>query len=173
MKRVGQWQSQGGDRKSKSNAATLIPEIAELDITKDRSSQWQQTALASQYREGLTCSARQTRIGAMRTGNDERLLTRRGLIDEVKMATQSTHADAKAIVEAIFAGLVRALRAGDRAEIRGFGSFGTRLRRGRIGRNPKTGARVSVPPKRVPFFKPGRELKALVLSGGSTAAQRP
>ncbi|MEQ1474732.1 MAG: HU family DNA-binding protein, partial [Candidatus Acidiferrum sp.] len=47
-------------------------------------------------------------------------------------------------------------------EIRGFGSFRTRERRGRIGRNPKTGAKVDVPPKKIPFFKPSKELKDFV-----------
>jgi integration host factor subunit beta len=58
--------------------------------------------------------------------------------------------------------IVRSLRSGDRVEIRGFGSFGTRQRKSRIGRNPQTGARVEVPAKRIPFFKPSRELKNLV-----------
>jgi integration host factor subunit beta len=54
------------------------------------------------------------------------------------------------------------LRSGDKVEIRGFGSFHTRQRRGRIGRNPKTGARVEVPPKRIPFFKSSKQLCELV-----------
>jgi integration host factor subunit beta len=49
-----------------------------------------------------------------------------------------------------------------RAEIRGFGTFNTRQRGGRTGRNPKTGARVDVPPKRIPFFKASKELRELV-----------
>jgi len=54
------------------------------------------------------------------------------------------------------------LQKGDKIEIRGFGSFRTRQRRGRIGRNPKTGAKVDVPPKKIPFFKPSKELKDFV-----------
>jgi integration host factor subunit beta len=61
------------------------------------------------------------------------------------------------------------LRADDKIEIRGFGSFRTRRRRGRVGRNPKTGARVEVPPKRIPFFKPSKELKDLINAGGAPA----
>jgi len=57
---------------------------------------------------------------------------------------------------------VRSLRAGDKIEIRGFGSFRTRQRRPRVGRNPKTGERVEVPAKKIPFFKPSKELKDLV-----------
>jgi integration host factor subunit beta len=62
----------------------------------------------------------------------------------------------------IFDSIVRALRAGDKVEIRGFGSFHTRRRGARIGRNPKTGARVEVAPKKIPFFKPSKELRELV-----------
>jgi integration host factor subunit beta len=54
------------------------------------------------------------------------------------------------------------LRAGDKIEIRGFGSFRTRQRQPRIGRNPKTGARVEVPAKKIPYFKPSKELKDVV-----------
>jgi hypothetical protein len=53
----------------------------------------------------------------------------------------------------MFDSIVRALRSGRKVEIRGFGSFHTRQRAGRIGRNPKTGAKVEVPPKKIPFFK--------------------
>jgi integration host factor subunit beta len=70
------------------------------------------------------------------------------------------------IVESIFDSVVRALRTGDKIEIRGFGSFRTRQRQSRIGRNPKTGARVEVPAKRIPYFKPSKELKDLVNNEG-------
>jgi integration host factor subunit beta len=66
------------------------------------------------------------------------------------------------IVSAIFDSIVRALRSGDKVELRGFGSFHTRQRLARIGRNPKTGAKVEVAPKRIPFFKPSKELRELV-----------
>ena len=66
------------------------------------------------------------------------------------------------IVETIFDSVVRSLRAGDKIEIRGFGSFRTRQRKPRVGRNPKTGERVEVPAKKIPFFKPSKELKDLV-----------
>jgi integration host factor subunit beta len=64
---------------------------------------------------------------------------------------------------------VRSLRAGDKIEIRGFGSFRTRQRKPRVGRNPKTGERVEVPAKKIPFFKPSKELKDLVNEGNGTA----
>ena len=71
------------------------------------------------------------------------------------------------IVEAIFDSIVRSLRSGDKIEIRGFGSFRTRQRQPRIGRNPKTGARVEVPAKKIPYFKPSKELKDVVNSSGA------
>jgi integration host factor subunit beta len=73
-----------------------------------------------------------------------------------------TRKDSEVIVETIFDSVVRSLRAGDKIEIRGFGSFRTRQRKPRVGRNPKTGERVEVPAKKIPFFKPSKELKDLV-----------
>src|SRR3954466_6036177 len=73
-----------------------------------------------------------------------------------------TRKDSEVIVEAIFDCIVRSLRTGDKIEIRGFGSFRTRQRQPRVGRNPKTGTRVEVPSKRIPYFKPSKELKDLV-----------
>lgn len=80
--------------------------------------------------------------------------------------------DSEVIVETIFDSIVRALRTGEKIEIRGFGSFRTRQRQPRIGRNPKTGTRVEVPAKRIPFFKPSKELKDLV-NGAPTPAAEP
>src|ERR1700675_3778788 len=70
--------------------------------------------------------------------------------------------DAEVIVDTIFENIVKSLRGGDKIEIRGFGSFRTRQRDARVGRNPKTGARVEVPAKKIPYFKPSKDLKALV-----------
>jgi integration host factor subunit beta len=70
--------------------------------------------------------------------------------------------DAEVIIDTIFDCMTNALKSGDRIEIRGFGSFHLRERRSRQGRNPKTAEKVSVPAKKVPFFKAGKELKKLV-----------
>src|SRR3954470_11477782 len=86
-----------------------------------------------------------------------------------------TRKDSEVIVEAIFDAVVRSLRNGDKIEIRGFGSFRTRQRQPRIGRNPKTGTRVEVPAKRIPYFKPSKELKDLVNpeeAGGAGASEK-
>ena len=89
-------------------------------------------------------------------------MTKAELIDEVSRVVEMTRKDSEVIVEAIFDSVVRALHSGDKIEIRGFGSFRTRRRQPRVGRNPKTGARVEVPAKRIPYFKPSKELKDLV-----------
>jgi integration host factor subunit beta len=89
-------------------------------------------------------------------------MTRADLTQEVYQAIGLPLKESDLVVSAVFDSIVGSLRSGNRVEIRGFGSFHTRQRRGRIGRNPKTGARVEVPPKRIPFFKPSRELRKLV-----------
>jgi integration host factor subunit beta len=89
-------------------------------------------------------------------------MTKADLIEEVSRAVELTRKDSEVIVDAIFASIVRAVRGGDKVEIRGFGSFHTRERGPRVGRNPKSGMSVEVPAKKIPFFKPGKELKAVV-----------
>jgi integration host factor subunit beta len=96
-------------------------------------------------------------------------MTKAELIEEVSRVVEMSRKDSEVIVETIFDSIVRALRAGDKVEIRGFGSFRTRQRKARIGRNPKTGERVDVPAKRIPFFKPSKELKDLVNGAGRPA----
>ncbi len=97
-------------------------------------------------------------------------MTKADLIEEVSRVVEMTRKESEVIVEVIFDSIVRALRASDKIEIRGFGSFRTRQRQPRIGRNPKTGTRVEVPAKRIPFFKPSKELKDLVNVSGSASA---
>lgn len=73
--------------------------------------------------------------------------------------------DVEVIVNTIFDGMTESLAGGDRIEIRGFGSFEVRVRKPRMGRNPKTGQSVSVGERRVPFFKVGKELRERVNNG--------
>jgi integration host factor subunit beta len=96
-------------------------------------------------------------------------VTKADLVEEVVRVTELPRKESEAVVETIFESIIGALQGGDRIEIRGFGSFRTRQRRGRTGRNPKTGAKVEVPPKRIPFFKPSKELKDHVNSGPPAA----
>ena len=74
---------------------------------------------------------------------------------------------AKAIVDNIFDAMKESLERGERIEIRGFGSFVMRQYGGYKGRNPKTGEIVYVPPKKLPYFKVGKELKDLVNKQGT------
>lgn len=72
--------------------------------------------------------------------------------------------DASLVVDVFFSSMKKALIAGDRVEIRGFGSFKIKEYGSYSGRNPKTGQSVSVIPKRLPFFRPGKELKEFINS---------
>ncbi len=90
-------------------------------------------------------------------------MTKSGLIE--KVAEQSPHIskkDTEVVVNTIFDAMTDALTQGERIEIRGFGSFQVKVREAREGRNPKTGDMVSIPAKRTPFFKVGKELKEMV-----------
>ena len=89
-------------------------------------------------------------------------LTKADLIEEVLRITELPRKESETIVETIFDSIIESLQSGDKIEIRGFGSFRTRNRRGRVGRNPKTGEKVEVPAKKIPFFKPSKELKDFV-----------
>jgi integration host factor subunit beta len=89
----------------------------------------------------------------------ERTLTKADVIEEVMRVAELPRKEAETVVETVFEHMVQALQADDKIEIRGFGSFHTRQRRARVGRNPKTGEKVQVPPKRIPYFKPSKELK--------------
>ncbi len=103
----------------------------------------------------------------------ETTITKADLVEEVSQTTGLTRNDSEEAVETIFESIIGALQKGEKIEIRGFGSFRTRQRRARVGRNPKTGARVEVPPKRVPFFKPSRELREYDNGRDSGAEQPP
>jgi len=81
-------------------------------------------------------------------------MTRADLIEEISRVIEIPRKETNLVLDVILGSMVSALRNGDKVEIRGFGSFRTRQRRGRIGRNPKSGQQVEVPPKRIPFFKP-------------------
>ena len=99
-------------------------------------------------------------------------MTKADLIEEVSRAVEMSRKDSEVIVETVFDSIVKTLRSGDKIEIRGFGSFRTRERKPRVGRNPKTGARVEVPAKKIPFFKPSKELKDVV-NGMEAAGSSP
>jgi integration host factor subunit beta len=89
-------------------------------------------------------------------------MTKAELVNEVARTTQLTKKHAELIVNTVFDSIVSSLREGEKIELRGFGSFRIRKRGPRVGRNPKTGERVDVPSKRIPYFKPGKDLKELL-----------
>ena len=104
-------------------------------------------------------------------------MTKAELVEEVARAAELNKRDAEVIVETVFDSIIGALHKGEKVELRGFGSFRTRERGPRRGRNPKTGEPVDVPAKRVPYFKPGKELKEYFTESpaaeGAAAAPAP
>jgi len=97
-------------------------------------------------------------------------MTKADLVEEVSRVTELTRKDSEVIVDTLFDSVIKALKTGDKLEVRGFGSFRVRQRNARVGRNPKTGEKVEVPAKRVPYFKPSKELKDLINDGATAPA---
>ena len=90
-------------------------------------------------------------------------MTKSELIERIAQnQSQLVHRDVELAVKAILEHMAECLAGGGRIEIRGFGSFSLHFRAGRVGRNPKTGASVSLPAKHVPHFKPGKKLRERV-----------
>ena len=89
-------------------------------------------------------------------------MTKAELVDQVARNTQLTKKHAEVMVNTVFDSIVGSLKDGEKIELRGFGSFRIRQRGSRTGRNPKTGAKVDVPSKSIPYFKPGKELRELL-----------
>lgn len=97
-------------------------------------------------------------------------MTKAELVDHVTALGDLTRRDGEVIVETLFDSIIEALKTNDKVEVRGFGSFRSRQRKPRTGRNPKTGEAVAVPAKRVPYFKPSKELRDLVNPGEANGA---
>ena len=93
-------------------------------------------------------------------------VNKKELIEKIsRNQDQSPQRDIELSVKTIINCMTRALSAGERIEIRGFGSFSLRYRRPRIGRNPKSGIKVQINERYVPHFKPGKNLKKRVNQG--------
>jgi integration host factor subunit beta len=93
-------------------------------------------------------------------------MTKRDLIEEVARRSDTfARKDIEAIVNTIFGSMLDSMARGDRIEIRSFGTFSVRDRSARQGRNPRTGADVHIPARRVPFFTAGKELRQRVDGG--------
>ena len=90
-------------------------------------------------------------------------MTKSELIDKlVEVRSMLTRKDSEAVVSLVFDSMTEALTKGDKVEIRGFGSFTIRDREQREARNPKSGEVVSIPSKKTPFFKTGKDLRERV-----------
>jgi integration host factor subunit beta len=92
-------------------------------------------------------------------------MTKAELVEEVSEKTGLPKKQAEIVVNTVFESIVETLKTGEKIELRGFGSFRIRQRDSRMGRNPKTGEKVDVPAKRIPYFKPGKELRELLNQG--------
>jgi integration host factor subunit beta len=81
--------------------------------------------------------------------------------------------DVGKVVDAILDVIVAALARGDRVELRGFGSFSVKVREGRIGRNPRTGVKVHVPNKKIPYFRQTHKIRKRLNPGSEEPASMP
>mgnify|MGYP001173456902 CR=1 FL=1 len=89
-------------------------------------------------------------------------MTKAEMVEKISAKINLTKKDTERVVNIVFGSVISALAKGDKVELRGFGSFRIRSRDRRDGRNPRTGATVQIPPKEVPFFKAGKELREMV-----------
>jgi integration host factor subunit beta len=100
-------------------------------------------------------------------------MTKADLVQEVSRVLELPLKDGEFIIETILDSMVRSIRRGDKVEIRGFGSFRTRRRQPRIGRNPKNGDVVEVPAKTIPYFKPSKELRDSIQNSPAPSVAAP
>ena len=89
-------------------------------------------------------------------------MTKADIVDIIASGTGLTKVETEAVVDGFIQTVIASLRDGKNIEIRGFGSFKVKKRKGRMARNPRTGAKVYVPSKNVVTFKPGKEMEELV-----------
>ncbi len=95
-------------------------------------------------------------------------MTKQKLISEIAEKVDISQKDIRKVLEILFIEIGDSLIEGEKVELRGFGVFKTKERKERLGRNPKTGKTVSIPPRKVVIFKPGSTLKKKVGSGRRT-----
>lgn len=86
-------------------------------------------------------------------------MTKSDLVDQVAERTGMTKKDSTRAVEALFDTIREELQNGGKVQLVGFGSFEVKQREARIGRNPKTMEEIRIPARRVPVFRPGKELR--------------
>ncbi|MGI6130540.1 MAG: HU family DNA-binding protein [Bacillota bacterium] len=90
-------------------------------------------------------------------------MTKSDLVDSVAAKAGMTKKDSARAVEAVFDTIKEQLKTGDKVQLVGFGSFEVKQREARVGRNPKTMEEIRIPARRVPVFRPGKELKDSVM----------
>ena len=112
-------------------------------------------------KEGVDGKPEVARIIPISTGEDTRM-KKSDLSLKLSEKVNIPANVAKVTIDAIFNAMMESLKKGDRIEIRGFGSFVVRHYGAYTGRNPKTGKMVDVPPKKLPYFKVGKELREMV-----------
>jgi integration host factor subunit beta len=105
-------------------------------------------------------------------------VTKAEIVDTISREVGITKKDIAYVIDLFFEKIKAGLASGDHFELRGFGTFGIRTRMSRIARNPKTGDKVSVPERKVPYFRAGKELKEMVTyrsmgRGGSSPSGSP
>lgn len=92
---------------------------------------------------------------------EEKPVIKLDIVSEVVNRTGITKTKAELAVETVFESMKKALERGDRIELRGFGVFNVKPRKTGVGRNPRTGTEVNIPPGKAVRFKPGKELQSL------------
>ena len=90
-------------------------------------------------------------------------MTKTDLVDSVAAKAGMTKKDSARAVDAVFDTIKEQLKTGDKVQLVGFGSFEVKQREARVGRNPKTMEEIRIPARRVPVFRPGKELKETVM----------
>ena len=113
-----------------------------------------------------------------KSGAEAHVMTKSDLIDRIAEKLKLPRGKAEEVVNMVFESMENSLKQGERIEIRGFGSFEIRNYKAYEGRNPRTGNPVEVQPKRLPFFKVGKELKERIeakrkLEAGAAPPLRP
>ncbi len=115
----------------------------------------------------LAAGARMGTVERDKNGGEAHVMTKSDLIDRIAEKLKLPRGKAEEVVNMVFESMENSLKQGERIEIRGFGSFEIRNYKAYEGRNPRTGNPVEVQPKRLPFFKVGKELKERVNNGRS------
>lgn len=90
-------------------------------------------------------------------------MTKADIVELISQEIHITKKDIGAIIDKFFEIVKEGISKDDHIELRGFGTFGTKVRKARIARNPKTNEKFTVPEHKVPYFKPGKELKEIVI----------